>query len=141
MSLKSQLYKSIRSMPSCIAGGYIDLDQGKLVAMLAVEIYPKEKLDRLVGITEDLFQGQNVVMIENIFKKARGRDANSQHFFKEIVVTADDMMHIYLRGNTNSNHIISFINKNQDNLVLSLTKARAEVYKLEAALRAEKERW
>jgi hypothetical protein len=128
-------------MPSCIAGGFIDLDRGNLVAMLAVEMYPKDKLDRLVGITEDLFQGKNVLMTENIFKKARGRDAINQHYFKEIVVTANDMIHVYLRGNANSNHIISFISKNQDNQVLSLTKARAEVYKLEAALRAEKESW
>jgi hypothetical protein len=128
-------------MPSCIAGGFIDLDQGKLVAMLAVEKYPKDKLDRLAGVTEDLFQGKNVVMTENIFKKARGRDAIHQHYFKEIVVTANDMIHVYLRGNANGNHIISFISKNQDNQVLSLTKARAEVYKLEAALRAEKESW
>jgi hypothetical protein len=128
-------------MPSCIAGGFIDLDQGNLVAMLAVEMYPKDKLDRLVGITEDLFQGKNVLMTENIFKKARGRDAMNQHYFKEIVVTANDMIHVYLRGNANGNHIISFISKNQDNQVFSLTKARAEVYKLEAALRAEKESW
>ncbi len=139
MSLKSQLYKSIRSMPSCIAGGYIDLEKEKLVAMLAVENYPKDKLERLVGITEDLFQGQNVVMIENIFKQTRGQTAVHRHLFQEIIVTADDMMHIYLRGSANNNHIISFINAKTDNLVFFLTKARAEVCKLEAALRADKE--
>jgi hypothetical protein len=138
MSLKSQLYKSIRIMPSCIAGGYIDLEKEELVAMLAVENYPKDKLEHLVGITEDLFQGQNVRMIENIFKQTRGQKAEHRHLFQEIVVTADDMMHIYLRGSANNNHIISFVNAKTDNLVFSLTKARAEVCKLEAALRADK---
>jgi hypothetical protein len=140
MSLKSQLYKSIRSMPSCVAGGYIDLGRDELVAMLAVETYPRKELERLVGITEDLFQGANVVMIEEIFKKARGKEDKQYHLFQEIVVTANDFIYIFFRANTNKNHIISFITSTSDKLVLLLTKARSEVVKLEAAFRAERER-
>lgn len=139
MSLKSQLYKSIRSMPSCVAGGYIDLGRDELVAMLAVETYPRKELERLVGITEDLFQGANVVMIEEIFKKARGKEDKQYHLFQEIVVTANDFIYIFFRATTNKNHIISFITSTSDKLVLLLTKARSEVVKLEAAFRAERE--
>ncbi len=138
MSLKSQLYKSIRSMPNCIAGGYIDLERDELVAMLAVEDYPRNQLERMVGITEDLFQGENVVMIEEIFKKARAKADKQYHLFQEIVVTANDLNYIFLRASTNSNHIISFITTTPDKLVLLLTKAHAEVVKLEAAFRAER---
>jgi hypothetical protein len=140
MSLKSQLYKSIRSMPSCIAGGYIDLERDELAAMLAVETYPRQQLERLVGITEDLFQGPNVVLIEDIFKKARGMADKQHHLFQEIVVTANDLIYVFLRATTNKNHIISFITTTSDKLALLLIKARSEVVKLEAAFRAERER-
>lgn len=140
MSIQGQLYKSIKSMPGCIAGGYIDLDTGKLVSMLTMESQSKEVLERLVGITEDLFQGPNVVLIENIFKEARGITDTGSHLFQEMVVMNEDLMHIFVRGHGNKNHVITFVSKGSANMMSFLVNARAEVYKLEAALRADLEK-
>lgn len=91
----------------------------------------KDMLPRLVGIAEDLFQGPNVVMIEELFSEARGIQDSSRHLFQEIVVTNEDLMHVFIRGKENDNHIITFIFEGHANLGLSLSKSRAEIPSLE----------
>jgi len=138
MSLSAQLYKSIRSMPNCIAGGYIDLENDEMVSMLSVDTQSEEVLERLVGITRDLFQGPNVLMIEDIFKKRRDINDDSLHYFKEIVVMNEGLAHVFLRGQSYKGHAVTFVSRGETNVVLSLVKARVELKKLEAALRADR---
>ncbi len=139
MSLKSQLYKSIRGMPDCIAGGYIDLENKELLDMLSRGPESKEMLPRLVGITEDLFQGPNVVMIENVFKKSRGITDSGRHFFQEMVVMNDDLIHVFIRGKKYNNDIITFIFEGTVNTGMLLSKSRKEIPFLEAEVSALRE--
>ena len=138
MSLKGQLYKTIRGMPNCIAGGYIDLRSNELVAMLTMESHSQEVLDRLVGITEDLFQGPNVLMIEDVFKKARGDESVTSHLFQEMVVMNENLLHVFLRGQGDKEHVITFVYKGNSNVMSILVNARTALPKLEAALRADR---
>jgi hypothetical protein len=131
MSLKSQLYKSIRGMPLCIGGGYIDLDNEILLDMLTRGPESKEMLPRLVGITEDLFQGPNVKMIEDIFNKSRGVQDQGRHLFQEMVVMNEDLIHVFIRGKTFNNHVVTFIFEGEMNMGLSLSKSRKEIPLLE----------
>jgi hypothetical protein len=131
MSLKSQLYKSIRGMPLCIAGGYIDLDNKILLDMLTRGPESKDMLPRLVGITEDLFQGPNVTMIEQIFNKSRGSQDPDRHLFQEMVVMNEDLIHVFIRGKSFNNHIVTFIFEGEMNMGLSLSKSRKEIPYLE----------
>ena len=134
MSLEAQLNEAVKSVPECLAGGYVDVGTGMLLAVKTVDSHPGEVLDLLAAATADLFQGPNVVAIEDIFKKARGTADSDNHYFQEMVVLSDNLVHIFARGKTYQDHIVTFVCRKSVNLGMALTKARMEVPKLEAAL-------
>ena len=134
MSLDAQLNESIKSVPECLAAGYVDIGTGMLLSVKTVDSHPGEVLDLLAAATADLFQGPNVVAIEDIFKKARGTEGTDTHYFQEMLVMSDNMVHIFVRGKTYQDHIITFVCRKSVNIGMALTKARMEVPKLEAAL-------
>lgn len=88
----------------------------------------------LAAATQDLFQGQNVVTIENMFKKARGLEMDDFHYFKEIIINSENLIHIFMRGKQNPQYVITFVCRLSANLGMVLTKARAQVPLLEAAI-------
>ncbi|BCB88148.1 hypothetical protein Psuf_054610 [Phytohabitans suffuscus] len=60
-----------QTVPECVAAGVVDMSTGMLLAVDTVDSHPSEVLDLLAAATFDMFQGRNVVMIEDIFKKRR----------------------------------------------------------------------
>ena len=74
-------------VPDCVAAGLVDMSTGMLLAVDTLDNYPGELLDLLAAATFDLFQGRNVVMIEDMFKTLRGVTTD-RHYFQEIVSTA-----------------------------------------------------
>jgi hypothetical protein len=134
MSLDNQINDSIKSVPECLAAGYVDVGTGMLLAVKTVDSHPGEVLDLLAAATADLFQGPNVVAIEDIFKKSRGTEDSDTHYFQDIVVLSDNLVHVFIRGKTYTDHIITFVCRKSVNLGMALTKARMEVPKLEASL-------
>lgn len=134
MSLEIQLNESVKNVPECLAAGYVDVGTGMLLAVKTVDSHPSEVLDLLAAATADLFQGPNVVAIEDIFKKARGTDDENAHYFKDIIVMSENLVHVFLRGKTYADHIVTFVCRKSVNLGMALTKARMEVPKLEASL-------
>jgi hypothetical protein len=92
-------------------------------------------MDLLAAATADLFQGANVTTIEQIFKKARGIPATDQHhYFQEIIVNSDNLLHIFMRGKTNESLVATFVCRKSANLGMALTKARAAMPELEATM-------
>ncbi len=133
MSLDTEVQNSIATIPECIAAGYVDVGTGMLLSIKSVDSHPGEVMDLLAAATGDLFQGPNVVAIEDIFKKARG--SNDQgHYFQEMVVLSDNLVHVFLRGKTYTEHVVVFVCRKSVNLGMALTKARMAAPKLEAAL-------
>ncbi|MEV4557458.1 hypothetical protein AB0K51_10730 [Kitasatospora sp. NPDC049285] len=91
------LVKHLREdVPECLAAGIIDMSTGMLLNVETVDSHPSEVLDLLAAATLDLFQGRNVVMIENIFKERRGV-VSDRHYFQEILVNSDNLAHLFLR--------------------------------------------
>ncbi|MFC3217138.1 hypothetical protein [Comamonas sp. JC664] len=39
-------------------------------------------------------------MIERMFKKSRGLQDDGHHYFQEIIVNSDNLIHIFMRGKT-----------------------------------------
>ena len=92
------LIKSLRTeVPECLAAGAIDMSTGMLLAVETVDNHPQEVLDLLAAATLELFQGRNVVMIEDIWKERRGVRSD-QHYFQEILVNSDNLTHLFLRA-------------------------------------------
>lgn len=133
-NLDSIIATSVASIPECLAGGYIDLSSGMLLSIKTVDSHPAEVLDLLAAATGDLFEGKNVVAIENLFKKARGLAADNHHYFQEIIVNSDNLIHVFMRGKRYPDYVACFVCRRTANLGMALTKARAAMPEIEAAV-------
>lgn len=133
MSLNQALQTAASNVPECLAAGYIDLASGMLLGIKSVDSQPNEVVDLLAAATANLFQGPNVRMIESIFKKARGLSDDSHHYFQEIIINSDNLLHVFLRGK-NEEQVACFVCRRSVNLGMALTKARAAMPAIEAAL-------
>ncbi len=132
-NLTTALQTAITAIPECLAAGYIDLASGMLLGIRSVDSQPTEVVELLAAATADLFQGTNVRMIEDIFKKARGLKDDGHHYFREFIVNSDNLIHVFIRGK-NEEHVACFVCRKSANLGMALTKARSSMPALEAAI-------
>lgn len=132
-SLDSALQTAVSSIPECIAAGYIDLSSGMLLGIKSVDSQPAEVVELLAAATADLFQGTNVSMIESMFKKARGLTEDGHHYFQEIIINSDNLIHIFLRGK-NEEQVACFVCRKSANLGMVLTKSRSAMPPIEASV-------
>jgi hypothetical protein len=133
MSLDNALQTAVSSIPECLAAGYIDLSSGMLLGIRSVDSHPTEVVELLAAATTDLFQGPNVTLIEGMFKKARGLAADTRHYFQEILINSDNLIHVFIRGK-NQEQVACFVCRKSANLGMALTKARSAMPAIEAAV-------
>jgi hypothetical protein len=88
----------------------------------------------VAAATGDLFAGTNVVAIEKMFKKSRGVPDDGHHYFQEIIVNSDNLIHVFMRGKKYPDYVAVFVCRKTANLGMALTKARAAMPILEAAV-------
>lgn len=134
MSLEASIQSGVNSIPECVAGGYVDMSTGMLLGVKTVESHPQEVLDFVSAATADLFQGENVVTIEKMFKKNRGLDDDGHHYFQEILVFSDNLLHIFQRCKNNTDHAVVWVCNKSANIGMALTKARMTLDSVESAL-------
>jgi len=132
--LDAALQKAIAMVPECVAAGYVDLSSGMLLGVKTVDSHPREVLELLAAATSDMFQGQNVVTIEKLFKKARGLKDDGHHYFNEIIVNSDNLIHVFARGKANEEHVITFVCRKTANMGMVLTKVRSSLPEIEASV-------
>jgi hypothetical protein len=132
-NLDGALQTAIASVPECLAAGYIDLASGMLLGIKSVDSQPAEVVELLAAATSDLYQGTNVRMIETMFKKARGLQDDGHHYFQEIIINSDNLIHVFLRGK-NEEQVACFVCRKSANLGMAITKARNVMPALEAAM-------
>lgn len=133
-TLDNALQKVVTSIPECVAAGYVDLSSGMILSMKTVDSHPGEVFDLLAAATADLFQGPNVSAIEKIFRKARGLpENNDDHYFQEIIVNSNNLIHIFLRGKRQQ-QVACFVCRKGANLGMVLTKSRMAMPEIEGAL-------
>ncbi len=132
-NLDAMLQKAVTSIPDCVAAGYVDLASGMILGMKSVDSHPNAVIEMLAAATADLFQGPNVVAIEKLFRAARGVPENGMHYFQEIIVNSDNLIHVFLRGKKQQ-QVATFVCRKGANLGMVLTKARLAMPDLEASL-------
>lgn len=132
MALDTALTKVSQTIPECVAAGYVDMNTGMLLGVKTVDSHPQEVLDLVAAATADLFQGQNVTSIERLFRKARGHEENGTHYFKEIIVFSDNLLHVFLRGKKHADQACVFVTRASANVGMVLTKARQALGEVEA---------
>ena len=133
MSLDSALQKASTEVPECVAAGYVDIATGMLLGIKTVDSHPSEVLDLLAAASAELFQGSNVVAIEQIFKKARGLKSDD-HYFQQMVVFSDNLLHVFMRSKEYPDHVACFVCRGSVNMGMALTKSRLSMPKLEAEI-------
>lgn len=134
MSLDSTLQQSITQVPECVAAGYVDMSTGMLLSVKTVDSHPSEVLDLVAAATADLFQGSNVIAIEKMFKKSRGLKEDDHHYFQEMLVFSDNLIHVFMRGKKFTDHAVVFVCRKNANIGMVLTKSRLALPGLEASL-------
>ena len=134
MSLENTLGQIVGTVPECVAIGYVDAASGMRLGMRTVDSHPREVIDLVAAATADLFNGPNVSMIESLFKRARGLQSDGHHYFQELIVNSDNLIHVFLRGKQTPDYIAVFVCRRTANLGMALTKARMAMPQIEAAV-------
>jgi hypothetical protein len=134
-ALDRSLQLAMNQVPECVAAGYVDMTTGMLLSVKTVDSHPQEVLDLVSAATADLFQGSNVTAIENMFKRSRGiKSADGQHYFQEIVVFSDNLLHMFIRCKKNSNHVLVFVTRKSANVGMVIAKSRIALSSVDGAL-------
>ena len=134
MALEKGLQKLATDVPECVACGYVDMESGMLLAVKTIDSHPAEVLELVAAATADIFQGQNVSMIEKLFKKARGVKDESHHYIGEIIMLSDNLLHVLMRGKKNENHAVVIVCRKTANLGMVISKSRLGLAAVEASL-------
>lgn len=132
-SLETALQKAVTSVPECVATGYVDLASGMVLGIRTVDSHPREVIELLAAATADLFQGASVQTIEKLFRSARGVPEDGRHYFQEIIVNSDNLIHVFIRGKRQM-QVATFVCRKNANLGMVLTKARMAMPDIEASL-------
>jgi len=117
-------------VPECVASGLVDMSTGMLLAVDTLDDHPSEVLDLLAAATFDLFQGRNVVMIEDIFNQRRGLQTD-RHYFQEILVNSDNLVHVFLRSVVNQDVVAVVVCRKGANLGMLFAQARMVMRRLD----------
>jgi len=132
MSIDSAIADAIKMVPECVACGLVDMSTGMLIGVKTVDSHPQEVLDLVAAATSDLYQGTNVTAIEKRFKKSRGTADDGKHYFQEIVVLSDNLIHVFVRG-ADQNQVAVLVCRSSANLGMVITKGRQAAKSIEAA--------
>lgn len=134
MALDTTLAKAQQSIPECVAAGYVDMSTGMLLGVKTVDSHPQEVLDLVAAATADLFQGQSVTTIEKLFRKSRGQAENGTHYFREIIVFSENLLHVFLRSKKKNDQAVVFVCRGNANIGMVLTKSRQSLSEIEASV-------
>jgi hypothetical protein len=125
---------AMNQIPECVAVGYVDITTGILLSVKTVDSHPQEVLDLVSAATADLFQGANVTAIERMFKRARGIKDDGQHYFQEIVVFSENLLHMFLRCKKNVNHVLVFVCRKSVNVGMVIVKSRIALQSVDGTI-------
>ena len=124
MSLDKALESAMSTVPECLGCGYVDMDTGMLLGVQTVDSHPQKVLDTLAAATADLFQGSNILSIESEFKKTRGAEKDDSHYFQEMIIFSENLLHVFMRTRKYPGHVLCFVCRKSANPGIVLTKAR-----------------
>src|SRR5262249_57470339 len=106
---------------------------GKLRGVKAGDRQRQEVVDRVAAATGDLFQGNNVATIEKLFRQSRGVKEDGVHYFQEIIVNSDNLVHVFLRCKKNQDMVVVTVCRVSANLGMVLSKTRSHLAQIEQA--------
>lgn len=125
--------KSFRTdIPDYVGSGIVDISTGMLLAIDTVDHHPREIIDVVAAATADLFQGRTIMHIEELWKQNRGV-TDGGHYFHEILVNSENLVHLFLRSKANPDIVATIICTRQVNVGMLFAQARRVMRDLDAA--------
>jgi hypothetical protein len=132
--LDSALTAAQSQIPECIATGYVDMSTGMLLGIKTVDSHPREVIDLVAAATADLFQGPSVTAIEKLFRRSRGVSEDGRHYFEEIIVISQNLLHIFTRSKKFPEHAVVYVCRKSANIGMAIAKSRLALPSIEAAV-------
>ena len=124
MSIEETIRLAMTDVPKAVATGLVDMGSGMMLSIKTVDSHPQAVLDILAPATKEMFEGELVLHIEELFKKARGVESD-ERYFQEIMISSRHLWHYFGRLKANSSAVLAVIARGDVNLGLFLVKARA----------------
>jgi hypothetical protein len=121
------------TVPECVAAGIVDMSTGMLLAVDTVDNHPEEVLDLLAAATFDIFQGRNVVMIEDMWNQRRGA-RTAEHYFQEILINSQNLVHLFMRSATNAEIVAVVVCRRMVNIGMLFAQSRMVMRRLDGEL-------
>lgn len=123
MSAESIVKDAIAIVPKAVAAGVVDMASGLMLSIKTVESHPQRVLDILAPATQELFEGELVTTIENLFKQARGVKTD-ERYFKEILISSTHLWHFFGRLKSNQRTVLVVVATADVNLGMLIVKCR-----------------
>ena len=123
MSIEETIRLAMTDVPKAVATGLVDMGSGMMLSIKTVDSHPQAVLDILAPATKELFEGEMVTSIENLFKKSRGVQSN-ERYFQEILVSSTNLWHYFGRLKSNQQAVLVVVCRGDVNLGLLVMKAR-----------------
>jgi len=123
MSAENVVRDCISEVPKAVAAGVVDMGTGMLLAIKTVESHPQSVIDVLAAATKELFEGEMVTTIEDMFKKSRGVTTD-EHYFQEIMVSSTNLWHYFGRIKASPKTVVTVVCRGDVNLGMMVAKAR-----------------
>lgn len=123
MKTDEAMATALKDIPKALAAGVVDMDSGMLLDIKTTASHPQEVFDLLAAATKDMFEGENVTTIENIFKKSRGVKSN-ERYFNEIIVNSKNLIHFFTRLPNKPSVVFAAICQIDANIGLVLLKGK-----------------
>lgn len=134
MSLNSAARAVAKSIPECMAAGFVDAKTGTLLGMKTVDSDSQNALDIAAAAAGNLFQGSSVVTIDEIFSNTEDGAKVSNRSFQEVIVLSSNLTHVFQRCKQHKDIILVVITRMSANIGMVLARSRMELPKFEASL-------
>lgn len=114
---------AISSVPKAVAAGVVDMDSGLMLSIKTVESHPQKILDLLAPAARELFEGEIVTTIENMFKQARGVTSD-ERYFQEVIIASTNLWHYFGRLKKDPRTVLCVVAPADSSVALLLIKCR-----------------
>lgn len=133
MTIEAALNTAMKTIPDCIAAGYLDMETGMLLGTNTLDSDSADVLDSLALAVANLFQGRGIKAFEDLLRAAGVEEVDNPGF-GEIAVFSNDRLNIFLRTREYPDHVVCYICRSSANVGLALTKSHLSLGSVAAAV-------
>lgn len=124
MSVDDTIRRAMTEVPKAMAAGMVDMGSGMMLGIKTADSHPQAVLDILAPAAKEMFEGDMVRTIEDLFKKSRGVTSD-ERYFQEFLISSTNLWHYLGRLKSNPGVVFAVICRSDANLGMLVMKARS----------------